>query len=473
MSSALHAISSRRGGCSAVNRFRCAFVVCSIVLASVITYAPAVDNAFISDDFGVFPLLEALEQRPSYIFDATSELFRVTSYIYFWVCFKLIGLSSAVYYAAGIAIHALISLLVYMLVLRVSGRVVAAWPAALFFAVYERHQEAIMWISAVNEMILTLFCVLFLLLWHRILSQPVAGRIHAILAIIVLTFAFFSKEAAVALVPIAVVMVRWKGHSWREVLDRSIPVVSLLAAFGVLWLSQADRNFFVTDGHYALGLHFFPVYARAVLRLISPAIPFLAALLLLKHRGAESVWNGSFAFFVMLLLAAIAPYCFLTYLDHLPSRHTYFPSVGLAGILGISFAGVRERLKSVRAKQVSIAYLLVLLIGNGGYIWLKKEPQYQERAAPTRELFQMLNSDDLERSERPIYICGFALHEPWWFSDAVSRFTSFPPQEIVLLKECSYPAERTALIWDQVLERYVNPIQPTVLTSQGPDSPRD
>ncbi len=428
------------------------FAVSSIVAVCALVYLPAIDNSFISDDFGIFPVLKALEQNPAYIFDATSELFRVTSYVYFGACFKVFGLIPEFYYVAGIALHALVSVLLYFLVLRMTGRSLAAWPAALFFAAYERHQEAVMWISAVNETVLTLSCLLFFLLWERAVSPDDKSRLHAVAAFIVFALALFSKEAAVVLAPMATVSLLLHGYSRREVLEKSIPVFAMLAAFVVLWLSQADRNFFLTDGHYALGFQFLPVYGRALLRLLSPAIPFAAALLLLRHRKEVTPSKAAFLFFTALLVLSILPYAFLTYQDHLPSRHTYLPSVGLAGVIGILFATVHERLISNHSKELFIGFLLLVVIGNGAYVWLKKEPQYRERAAPTRELLRILNGAGSE--PLPIYVCGFPLGNPWWFGEAVSSFTHLTRQDVVLLNDCAYPEGSAALVWDAGAAQY-------------------
>jgi hypothetical protein len=443
--------------------------VCSIAAISVIVYLPAVNNSFISDDFGIFPLLQTLKQNPSYIFDATSELFRVTSYVYFWACFALFGLKPELYYLAGIGLHALISILVYFLVRRVTGNTLAAWAAGLFFAAYERHQEAVMWISAANELILTLWCLLFLLLWDRAISRDGASRIYSAAAFIVFALALFSKEAAVVLAPMAAVGLFLHRYSGREVVDRSIPVFAMFAAFVALWLSQADRNFFVADGHYAFGLQALPVYGRAVLRLISPAIPFLAALLLLRDRKTELPWNSSFVFFAALLVFAIVPYSFLTYQDHLPSRHTYFPSVGLAGLIGIFFAAVYERMASGQSKRACFALLIMVVIGNGAYIWLKKEPQYRERAAPTRELIEILNAVGARDTRLPVYVCGFPLMQPWWFGDAVSRFTALTRDDVVLLNPCIHSDEAAVLAWDPNMGGYSNQFAQTVVNDAAVD----
>jgi hypothetical protein len=425
-----------------------ALVLCSIAAVSLLVYLPAVNNSFMSDDFGIFPLLQAFEQNPSYIFDTTSELFRVMSYLYFWACFTLFGLNPELYYLAGIALHALISILVNCLVRRITGDWLSGWAAGLFFAAYERHQEAVMWISAANELILTLWCLVFLLLWDRAISSTGGRSVYAPAALVVFAVALFSKEAAVVLAAIAAAGLLFRGYSGREVIERSIPVFLMVAAFVALWLSQADRNFFVADGHYAFGLQAFPVYARALVRLLSAALPFVVVLFLLRRGKSESPWNSSFVFFGVLLCLAIVPYSFLTYQDHLPSRHTYFPSVGLAGLVGILFTAVYERLSSSRSKQAWCGFLLAFVLGNGAYIWLKKEPQYRERAAPTRELIQVLNAIGSRSAQLPFYVCGFPLMRPWWFGDAVSRFTPFTRDDVILSDSCVAPEQGVLLVWD-------------------------
>jgi hypothetical protein len=422
--------------------------LCGIAVVSAITYLPAINNSFISDDFGIFPMIDALEQNPAYIFDAASELFRVTSYGYFWICMKLFGLSAPPYYMAGILLHALISVLVYVLVLRITGRPVAAWAAAVFFSAYERHQEAVMWVSAANEMLLTFFCVLFLILWQRATERDRAPAAYPAAAFVVLAFALFSKEAAVALAPMAVVILHRQGYTRREVIERAIPVFAMIAAFIVLWLSQADRNFFVTDRHYAAGFHFFPVYARAAFRLLTPAIPFVAALLFLRYRGARLSWSSDLIVFGAFLFLAIAPYCFLTYLDHLPSRHTYFPSVGLAGLVGVFFAQIHERMPTRSMQQLAAAGLLLVVTGNIGYVWLKKDAQYRERAAPTRELIATLNGSFFADDRHlPVAVCRFPLHVEV-FKTAIIRFTRLTLNDVVLRSECTRSDRSALLIWD-------------------------
>src|SRR6185295_2488566 len=88
----------------------------SIILVSVITYLPVVRQFFISDDFDLFTVIEAAEKSPRWFFETTPEFFRLTSFIYFGACYWISGLNPEFYYWAGIALHAMVSVLVYVLV---------------------------------------------------------------------------------------------------------------------------------------------------------------------------------------------------------------------------------------------------------------------------------------------------------------------------------------------------------------------
>jgi hypothetical protein len=427
------------------NSARTVAILFSIILVGVVTYLPAVDNFFISDDFTMLSYLEHLKSDPASILNDPSERFRMASYAYFWACSIMFGLNSTAYYWTGIGLHVLASLLVLTLVHRVTGQQLAGWVGGLFFAAYERHQEAVMWISAVNDLILTIFCVVFLLLWLRntAISQG--------FALVVFALALFSKEPAVALLPLSVLLLTLKGVSCREALAKSVPLALMTAAYDYLWLSSANENFFVTDHHYAFGFHFVPVAARTVVRIIAATALFMLPLLLLTknayRRTAE--YRNTFLFFAAVLCLAVIPYSFLTYLPSIPSRNTYFPSVGLAGLVGLAFATVYSSLPSVRAKRLAITLFVAIISQNIAYVWIKKEPQYRERAAPTRELIEALNGLDAEViSDSLICLTDFPLH-PWIATESVKWFTRFDKNHMTFSAgTCNTDSNDVVLRWN-------------------------
>jgi hypothetical protein len=435
-------------------------IVCVAVLC-VIAYLPAVNNSFISDDFTMLPFLRIISAHPGGILEMPSEMFRVVSYVYFWLCLKLFGPTPEPFYIAGIALHTLISILAGRLVFVLTRDARAAFVAALFFAVYERHQEAVMWISAVNDALLTLFCLTFLLLWEYALENP-EGKWNYRMALGALFIALFSKEPAVTLLPLAIFLMVLRHRPRREILRWALPPVLMLCGYVTLWLWEANRNFFVADGHYAPGFHFFPVYARSLWRVVSPTLLFLIPLVWISRRypnlGAISTLfrHKAVLFSSALLALTIVPYSFLTYLDHIPSRNTYLPSVGLAALMGILFAALYERAAAsgARLRSACVVFLAVILLGNIGYLWLKKEPQFRDRAAPTRELLAILNEAGFEDTgTEPVYVCGFPLHESIGRS-AVEGFTRFGSGRVAFLDRCEGTQTFNILEWAPGAETY-------------------
>ena len=161
--------------------------------------------------------------------------------------------------------------------------------------------------------------------------------------------------------------------------------------------------FFVTKGLYALSLHFFPVYLRTLVRLLSSSVLWVGLLLLVAWAARREQENGVMAafsrmlheksaalFFAAFLVLGIIPYSFLMYLDHVPRRNTYLASVGFAGIIGVLFSSLYASSRSGALRGVWVVVLLTVVTTNIAYIWIKKEPQFIERAAPTRQLIRIL-----------------------------------------------------------------------------------
>jgi hypothetical protein len=448
-------------------------IVVSVAAVGVLAYWPAVGNSFISDDFTMIPFVRLVSTHPGQLLEVPSEIFRVVSYAYFWVCLSVFGPTPEHFYWTGIALHILVSLLVGRLVFVLTHNTKAAWAAALFFAAYERHQEAVMWISAVNDTLVTLFCIVFLLLWERAISDPEKRWVYRI-SLAALLVALGSKEASVSMVPLAALLMVFRDRPWREIAHRSLPLLLMLAGYVSLWLFEADRNFFLTDGHYALGPHFIPIFTRSVLRILSPALLFLIPLALISYRRSNfSRVSGLLRdrpamFFIALLALTIVPYSFLTYLDHIPSRNSYLPSVGLAALARLLFAALYEGSITRRSRTSCVALLVAVVCGNVGYIWLKKDPQFKARAAPTRELISSLNGPEFRAiAAGPIHVCGFPLHVSIGRA-AVEGFTPFGSGRIAFLETCRESLVVNALDWNSNGESYAKRVSSAQASEEVP-----
>jgi hypothetical protein len=252
--------------------------------------------------------------------------------------------------------------------------------AAGFFAVHEGHQEAVMWYAAVHELLHLLFALLCILSWLRWLESKRVGWLGASFCFYIL--ALLSKEAAVALVPLLILLAVIERAGWvRTLLAASVFAAVAAGYFLLIYASRETHLHFNDAGTFSLQAPFWVSWRNSLGRLYW-IWGWLSILVLLVWRNAcrarlaigGSVWAG----------IALLPYCFLTYMPRVPSRHTYFASVGLAVVVSTGFWALRERFQA--RPWLSWGLAAVVVIHNCGYLWIRKQGQYLERAAPTEQL---------------------------------------------------------------------------------------
>ena len=87
-------------------------------------------------------------------------------------------------------------------------------------------------------------------------------------------------------------------------------------------------------------------------------------------------------------------------MPRVPSRHTYFASVGLALVVSAAFWAFWERFQA--RLWVRWALAAVIIVHNCAYIWVRKQAQFLEMAAPTERLVVFA-----AEVEGPVYIHCF------------------------------------------------------------------
>ena len=127
-----------------------------LAAVALLVYAPSLTIPLIADDYP--NIAQALTYGApggagTLLHDAQFRM-RATSYWAMYGLWHMAGLTAPVYHAASLLLHVANTWLVFF--------VVAAWPrmrpaafwTAAFFAVLEGHQEAVMWFSAINELLM-------------------------------------------------------------------------------------------------------------------------------------------------------------------------------------------------------------------------------------------------------------------------------------------------------------------------------
>lgn len=426
----------------------------SLLLASlcVIAYLPALNNGFISDDYMFLERVEALRQNPFYLFSIPPENFRLTDYAAFWFLKRIFAYHAAGYYLFTISIHLSNCFLLRRCLLRLPGTTRGgANLAAILFAVFQNPQEAVMWICGMHELLLG-FCVLLtFLFWLQ------GKRVWSLLCY---CLALFTKESAPVVLPLLFLLEYWRGRlteTFRSCCLFLLPT----AVFAILYWRTQSNNSLLAANLYSLRWGAASVLLNSLNRLAFPwlylAVILAAAAFQTQRRsggqnlpagstlvGPRSAWYGTFLAGATWMAVALAPYLFLTYQNHVPSRHQYLASMAMAWLL--SDLLLRIPLAWRRA------FVIAFVGFNISYLWLKKDAQYQERAAPTTRLIEILQT----RRPESLRVVDFP-NEPWIAKLTTRLVPGWDPTMLAVNEPVNSCPACPLLRWDPVQRRYRKP----------------
>jgi len=404
-------------------------ILLALAALCAFAYLPALNNGFIADDFVILDRVTAWKADFSYVFKLSPERFRITSYLAFGLLKWLCGYHAAGYYVFAVLIHFFNAVLVWkFLQLATRSPRIAVWGSALF-AVGQSPQEAIMWLAGMNEALAALFILIALHLWlrHKYLWSSVAC-----------VAALLSKESwiiVVLLMPLAEFAAEGKFTLRRQQLYLGIPVLSFL----LLFAGSLASNALVSHHMYAAGLQAGLVWPISLHRLLFPWAYIAVLLWLATRRGPVAATAlAGFAWMAVVLL----PYVFLTYQNHVPSRHTYLASIGLAWFLAALVEEMRPRL-------LPAAFIAAFVVANVAYLWIVKDRQYEQRAAPTTRLIEELRN----HSPEPLLVEGFP-YNPWVAKTTARLAPGWEPEMIRVNEPASACPACPTLHWDPATEGY-------------------
>lgn len=346
-------------------------------------YLPFLGLPYISDDY----LQVALGRRwgpvaswPDLAADALYRC-RATSIVLTYWTTEAFGFSSSLLQAQSILIHVLNTLLIAAL----GSWSVIGWRAAVvaagFFAVHEGHQEAVVWYAALPELLVFLFALASLHAWLRWALAPSGRRGWYLLSLGLFVLALLSKESGVAVVPLMAGVAWWTGaRSRRDWLAALAPYGLISLAYAAAIFSARQTHLHLNDGTFSLDAPVASVLARSGFRLLW--VWGLAALMWLAYRRRAVDWRLPAAALLWIGITLL-PYSFLSYMPRVPSRHVYWASAGLAFLFA---AGLLSIWRQWRSKPVLAGLAAIVIAHNCAWLWWKKLPQYERRAAPTENL---------------------------------------------------------------------------------------
>ena len=381
------ALEPASAGAFPFSRRRTVFIGLAIVCLSFIAYARALSLPFIADDYVQIQLghdYGPVARWPALAQDALYRC-RATSIVLTNLIEAAVGVQPFYYNLTSLLLHTVNALLVFALGFwkPVGWRVSAL--AACYFAVSQRHSEAVIWFSALPELLVFFFVLAGFGFWVGWLqSTPPRPELYCA-ALVSYLLALLSKESAVALVPLCALAVAFdRQRLFRRLLALTPFAVMAVGYFAMDWLARANHLHF-RDGTFSLKAPAVEVITRSTLGLLwvwgTLALVLAAAKFIRIRAGIITL---SLAWIVFSLL----PYSFLTYMPRVPSRHTYLASVGLSWLIASALISVRWSRLSLRRQWLVPAVASVILIHDCGYIWTVLHNRYTLRAQPTEMLLE-------------------------------------------------------------------------------------
>jgi tetratricopeptide (TPR) repeat protein len=179
-----------------------------IALVSMAVYSNTLFMDFVYDDLTQIlenNYIKSLENIPSMFIsdvwagkkDGFSPYYRPVFTLSLAIDYFIWGESPSGYHLTNILLHAMVSVMFYILALRILNSEVAAIAAGLIFAVHPVHAEAIAWTSGRNEPLSALF--MFASLYLYILYRDRNKTQYIALSLFLFFTALLSKEMAITL----------------------------------------------------------------------------------------------------------------------------------------------------------------------------------------------------------------------------------------------------------------------------------
>jgi hypothetical protein len=297
--------------------------------------------------------------------------------------YSLWGLRPFGYHLQQILLHALSSVLAFVLVRRLFGRFWVAFIAGVLFAVHPSHVESVAWVSARKDVLSAAFLfpsVIFYLLARGDRSLRTGPYLASIAFF---TVAVLSKVNVVVM-PVFLLLVdwtalrlpRWSTRWWLQVIGTKIPYGGIgLAVMVVNWIVEVKTNkeyareplrYLVLKGHATwdylgilVGIHRQnPIYDTPPIHLdpISVAVRLMGLLLL-----PAMVWWGFRARNRVLALGAgwmfvmLLPAMFFPVPTYVADRYLYHASLGFCWLLAAGVLGAGARIPQPKLRAAAVA----------------------------------------------------------------------------------------------------------------------
>jgi tetratricopeptide (TPR) repeat protein len=286
---------------------------------------------------------------------------------------QLFGLDSGWHHLINVLLHALSTLLLFVVLRRMTG---AYWPSAfvaLIFAIHPLHVESVAWLAERKDVLSTLFGMLTLLAYSNYVARPTRARY--LFTFLIFILGLMSKPMLVTLPVVLMLLDLWPLHRGLRIVEK-VPffVASLassvvafvahqrggaVATLEVIPLTSRIENALITYVIYVLKTFWptnlaifypYPLQSIVVPAILSTiALAVITALVVLAYKQRPYLAIGWF-WYLVTLLPVIG--IIQTGSQARADRYTYIPMIGLTITL---VWGTAELLKPWPRVKIALA----------------------------------------------------------------------------------------------------------------------
>jgi len=378
-----------------------------ITILAIIPYLNSLNNDFLWDDIDLIrdnPDIREFKNLPKLFlspfghpvqFKENLLFYRPIIFVSYMVDFKIWGLNPLGYHLSNIIFHAIASILIFFILLKIFSDFNLSLISSLIFAVHPIHTESVTWISGRTDLLCTLLLLISLNEYLNLLKTT--GRIfyfHYSVSIVFFCLSIFSKEMGLVL-PLIIsfyetLVLSEKTSilsslliSLRRCLLFLIPVLLYLS----LRLVALKRNLYYSLGHDSFKERLLPVfniffdYIKLLLfpinlnslyiveipetllnsRVIVPFLVLLAVFIfsISSKRNLKEFFVGASWFFITSLpISNIIPFSTIVKAEHF----LYLPSVGFSIIAGLFLVNLKKNSFRMATPFKIVSLLLIILI---------------------------------------------------------------------------------------------------------------
>ncbi len=276
------------------------------------------------------------------------------------------GLSPFVFHTTNLILHLLSTFLVFMFIIKLTGKKEVALASTLFFALHPSHAESVAWIAERKDVLFGFLFIASLYFYTKFAYEGNKMK-HYYICMLLFILSCLSKSAAITL-PFVLVLIDYYKNGRLSIKGQSnkIPFFLLSLAFGLVALaSQKSAGATTMAPYFPMFERFFLICYSVVFYIVKSIAPiglsamyyypkgelpfyfYLSPLIIIAivwgiHRSGqfkkELIFGSLFFFTSILLIIQLVPLGRTITAD----RYTYIPYIGIGFILGQLYVYIKE-----------------------------------------------------------------------------------------------------------------------------------